>query len=91
MDNVLDLKDYKVAKGVSADTYGAFVRELKNKYGNRRPPLMVNTIDNFNNEDKLAQAGGPSEDDIWFVYIESESTLYFKPSISLKGFHNYTP
>ena len=85
MDNVLDLDGFKKVTNVTDVTYGNFVRELKNKYGNRNPPMMVNTIDNFNNEGLLAQAGGPSEGDIWFVYIESESTLYIKPSIKLSG------
>ena len=86
MDNVLDLKQYKKVNGVSEETFGNFVRDLKNKYGNRRPPLMVNTIDNFNNEGLMVQAGGPSEDDVWFVYVTQTDTLYIKPGkISLSG------
>ena len=77
MDNVLHLKDYKVARRINEDFFGLFVRNLKNKYGNRRPPLMINTIDNFNNEGKLVVAGGPSEDEVWFVYIPSEERLYY--------------
>ena len=86
MDNVLDLEGYKQYNGVSDDTYGDFVRSVKNKYGNRVPPLMINTLDNFNNAGETVQAGGPSEDEIWFVFIPSKDTLFIKPGkISLSG------
>ena len=76
MDNVLDLKGYKTLKGDYNETkYGNFVREVKNKYGNRNPPLMVSTIDNFNNEGIVVQAGGPSESDVWFIYFVKEHKL----------------
>ena len=85
MDNVLDLKGYKKINGVNEEAYGNFVREVKNKYGNRVPPLMINTIENFNNEGVTAQAGGPSEGDVWFIFIPSMDTLYIKPGkIQLK-------
>ena len=85
MDNVLNLEGFRKSHKVTNELFGNFVRELKNKYGNRTPALMINTIDNFNNKGVLASAGGPSEDDIWFVYIESESVLYYKPSITLNS------
>ena len=87
MDNVLDLKGYKKVNGVSGETFGNFVRDLKNKYGNRKPPLMINTVDNFNNEGILVQAGGPSEGDVWFIFVPSQDILYIKPGkISLSKF-----
>ena len=86
MDNVLNLDSYNKHDNISDDAYGNFVRSVKNKYGNRRPPLMVNTIDNFNNMDITVQAGGPSEDDVWFVFVPSQDALYIKPGkISLSG------
>lgn len=86
MDNVLDLSGYKKYNGVSEEAYGNFVRSVKNKYGNRRPPLMVNTLDNFNNEGITVQAGGPSEDEVWFVFDSTNDVLYIKPGkISLSG------
>ena len=86
MDNVLDLKGYKKYNGVSDELYGNFVRDVKNKYGNRVPPLMINTIDNFNNEGETVQAGGPSEDEVWFIFVPSQDALYIKPGkISLSG------
>ena len=79
MDNVLNLKDYKKVNNVSDDTYGEFIRQVKNKYDNRVPPLMINTIENFNNKGITVQAGGPSENEVWFVYLVKDRILYIKP------------